>query len=491
MAPPKGSKSADDSQPDLFGWADSTSSTPPAKSGKSSTSLAPEPAQSVPAPAKAKTMPTEAELDDEATIDAISAELLAAELPAEMPPLGPVIYSVSDLSTELKESLAERFPEILVQGEIADFKGIHRSGHLYFALKDAKSQIRAVMWKYAVQKVPFEIKGGLEVIVTGKIDYYGGSGSLQINVEKMEPVGMGALQLKFEQLKEKLKNEGLFEIARKRKISPVNWRIGLVTGKSTAALQDMLKIFRTRFPLAEIFIFHAAVQGEKAPNEICEAIQKANRYSEQAAKPLDVLIVGRGGGSYEDLFCFNDEKLARTIAASKIPTVSAVGHEIDFTIADMVADKRSATPSHAAQETVPEAALWIDRLGEIERNLSRKVVDKIRELQQRVDTYFNRFSAAAPQKKLQSQKELLKQYQLRFEQLMKISIERRHARMRQLASVLDALSPLKVLDRGYSMVRDADDKVIRSVKEVSVGAPLKLKVADGEIDAQVVSVKTN
>jgi exodeoxyribonuclease VII large subunit len=165
------------------------------------------------------------------------------------------IWTVTELSAELRETLNEEFPQVTLRAEIADFKGIHRSGHLYFALKDENAQIRAVMWRGAVGKVPFEIKAGLEIIVTGKLDYYGGSGSLQIVVEKMEPVGIGALQLKFEQLKAKLQAEGLFDNKRKRIIENLNWRIGLVTGKSTAALQDMLKIFRHRFPLAEIFLF--------------------------------------------------------------------------------------------------------------------------------------------------------------------------------------------------------------------------------------------
>ena len=288
-------------------------------------------------------------------------------------PATPNIYSVSEISNELRESLKNNFALISVRGEIADFKGIHRSGHLYFALKDDKSQIRAVMWRPALQKVPFEIKGGQEVIVQGRVDYYPAGGSLQLVVERLEPVGLGALQLKLEQLKEKLKSEGLFDLSRKRHVRPLNWRIGIVTSKTTAALADMLRIYRSRFPLAEIFIFHAAVQGERAPAEIVSALECAQRFSKSQPKPLDVLVLTRGGGSYEDLFCFNDEKIVRALARSTIPTVSAIGHEIDTTLADLVADKRSATPSHAAQETVPEAALWIERLTEIQIQFEKEV----------------------------------------------------------------------------------------------------------------------
>lgn len=451
---------------DLFGWAETTTTSPSVE------------------PVKSKRAAPKAKIDPLPTV--LSSRAVETPPPPQIEePTGPTIYSVAEVSSRIKDTLADTFPEILVQGEIADFKGIHRSGHLYFGLKDDKAQIRAVMWRHAVQKLPFEIKPGLEVIVTGKIDYYAGSGSLQIVVERMEPVGIGALQLKFEQLKEKLKAEGLFDTQRKRKIGPLNWRIGLVTGRSTAALQDMLKIFRTRFPLAQIYLFHASVQGEKAPGEIIEAIRLANRYSAQAEKPLDLLIVGRGGGSYEDLFCFNDEALARALAASTIPTVSAVGHEIDFTIADMVADRRAATPTHAAQEAVPEAALWIERLAEMELSFGRQMIDMIRDLQQRVDTFYNRFTAAAPQKKLLAQKDLLHQYRQRLEYLMKMQLERRKARLGQLASVLDALSPLKVLDRGYSLVRNAQGGVVKSIKEATVGTELTLRLPDGEVRAQV------
>jgi exodeoxyribonuclease VII large subunit len=414
----------------------------------------------------------------------VPATLAVPSVPAPTP-APPRIYSVSELAGAIRNTLRDGFSDIIVQGEISDFKGIHRSGHLYFGLKDEKSQIRAVMWKAELLRVPFEPKGGLEVIVTGKIDYYAGGGSLQIVVTRMEPVGIGALQLKFEQLKEKLKNEGLFDPARKRKISPLNWRIGLVTGRSTAALQDMLKIFALRFPLAEIFFFHAGVQGTCAPGEIISAIERANRFSRTAPKPLDVLIIGRGGGSYEDLFCFNDEQLARTIAASQIPTVSAVGHEIDFTIADMVADRRAATPSHAAQETVPELALWVNRLNELERNFKRTTTDLIYDLRQRTDALSSRVLAAAPHKRLESQAQRLGDLEKRLQNLMTQALERRRQGMVRYAGLLDALSPLKVLDRGYSVATQPTGKILRSRADVKVGDEIRIRFPDGSLAARV------
>lgn len=394
------------------------------------------------------------------------------------------ILTVTELSTRLKAELREAFPDIAVQGEICDFKGAHRSGHLYFALKDEQSQIRTVMWRMDAVKVPFEIKNGLEVIVSGRMDIYAGSGSLQLIASRMEPVGIGALQLKFEQLKERLKAEGLFDAARKRKISPVNWRIGLVTGKSTAALADMLKIFRLRFPLAEVFLFHASVQGEKAPGEIIAAIERANRFSTGGVKPLDVLIIGRGGGSYEDLYCFNDESLVRAIAASKVPTVSAVGHEIDVTIADMVADRRSATPSHAAQETVPELSLWLQRLQDLEGILERRMTDKLENLRQRVDSVGARVVAAAPNRRLEMQRQRLVEMRNRLQHAIVHCVETHKQCLKGLAGVLDALSPLKVLDRGYSLL-EGPNGIVKSVKDVSVGDHLKARLSDGVVTTKV------
>ncbi|MEO5668915.1 MAG: exodeoxyribonuclease VII large subunit [Bdellovibrionota bacterium] len=401
---------------------------------------------------------------------------------------GRQIYSVTELCSEIKDTLRRGLGTVTVQGEIADFKGVHRNGHLYCALKDETSQLRVVMWKNALAALPFEVKGGLEVIVTGKLDFYAGSGSLQINVERMEPVGIGALQLKFEQLKEKLQKEGLFDVARKRKISNLNWRVGLVTGKSTAALKDMLHGFEDRFPLAEIFFFQATVQGEKAPAEIISAIDLANRWSAESAKPLDVLIVGRGGGSYEDLFCFNDEGVARAMVASKIPVVSAIGHEIDFTIADFVSDKRAATPTKAAEICTPDQRDWLRRLNEIEEQLPLTIEDMIRERQEKIDTLTNRLVLAAPHKKLQHQKELLKHREEILVRSLRKKLEALHATLERKGAVLDALSPLKVLDRGYSVARDTSGKALRSVAQVKVGETVELQLADGQIQATVAKV---
>jgi len=403
---------------------------------------------------------------------------------------GPQIFSVTEAANEIKNTLKRSLGTLSIQGELADFKGVHRNGHLYCSLKDDSSQIRMVMWKQALTKIPFELKGGLEVIVTGKLDFYGGSGSLQINVERMEPVGIGALQLKFEQLKAKLQAEGLFDESRKRPVKALNWRVGIVTGKSTAALQDMLRVFSDRFPLIEVFVFQASVQGEKAPSEIVSAIRAANAWSATQEKSLDVLIVGRGGGSYEDLFCFNDEKVARAIVGSTIPVVSAIGHEIDFTIADFVSDKRAATPSNAAEMTSPDRQEWLRRLNDLGEFFPSRIDDMIRTRQEKVDHLTDRLVASAPHKKLQFQRELLQQRRERLERSMMQRLDHVRKQLGQRAAVLEALSPLKVLERGYSVARDTQGKALKKISQLKAGQSFSVQLADGLVEAQVLSLNS-
>lgn len=397
-----------------------------------------------------------------------------------------IIYSVTDLSHRLRDHLKEHFSQVVVQGEIADFKGIHRSGHLYFALKDDSSQVRAVMWKGALQKVPFKIEGGLEVIIRGKLDFYGGSGSMQIVVEHMEPVGIGALQLKFEQLKERLRSEGLFDQARKRALPAVAWRIGVVTGKSTAAFQDMQKVLRHRFPLAEVYLFHAAVQGERAAAEIVSAIDLANRWSARQPRPLDVLVVGRGGGSYEDLFCFNEEIVARAIVGSQLPVVTGIGHEIDTTIADFVADYRAATPSHAVSSVVPEILDWQNRLEYLAERMERRMGEVLSDLYQKIDHLSVRIMNAAPHRQLAACRDMLARMQDRLSLAMGKVLEQRRHRVNALAQVLDALSPLKVLDRGFSIVRKTDGTLVRDGLTLNSGDEVELEWSRGKARARVI-----
>lgn len=399
--------------------------------------------------------------------------------PIESAEKKPRIWTVTELAKDLREHLKSQFGKIMVRGEISDFKGIHRSGHVYMGLKDENSQIRVVIWKGVAQKIPFELKMGLEVVLSGSVDFYGAGGSLQINVESIEPLGIGSLQLKFEQLKEKLSKEGLFDSARKKPLPERATRIGLVTGKSTAALQDMLKIFAQRYPLVELYFFQASVQGEQAPKEICAAVQRAEKFS--LSKKLDLLIIARGGGSYEDLFCFNDETLARTIAACKLPTISAIGHEIDFTICDFVADHRAATPSHAAQESTPDIRFINNQIQNFLEKIHNKLLIKINDLSQKIDFFWSQIISKAPHNRLKIQHQLVTQFALRLERAIKVRIEQLNFKVQRFASTLEALSPLKVLERGYSIIEDQKGTSVRSSDKIQTGDLIKVRLHKGSL----------
>lgn len=391
----------------------------------------------------------------------------------------PRIWTVTELAKDLRDQLKSQFGKIMVKGEISDFKGIHRSGHVYMGLKDESSQIRVVIWKGVAQKIPFELKMGLEVIISGSVDFYGAGGSLQINVESIEPLGIGSLQLKFEQLKEKLSKEGLFDSSRKKALPERVARIGLVTGKSTAALQDMLKIFSQRYPLVELYFFQASVQGEQAPKEICAAIHRAENFS--ISKKLDLLIIARGGGSYEDLFCFNDETLVRTVAACKLPTISAIGHEIDFTICDFVADHRSATPSHAAQESTPDIRFIKNQIQNSFEKIHNQLRIKLNDLTQKIDFFWSQIISKAPHNRLKIQQQLVTQLSLRLQRAVKVRLEQLNSKTHRFAATLEALSPLKVLERGYSIVENEKGTSIRSSDKIQTDDLLKIRLHKGTL----------
>ena len=247
----------------------------------------------------------------------------------------------------------------------------------------------------------------------------------------------------------------------------------------------MIKVYRQRFRLAKVFVFDSPVQGDKAPVGIVAAIERANAWSAKQARPLDVLVIARGGGSYEDLFCFNDESVARAIVRSKIPTVSGIGHEIDITIADMVADRRAATPSNAAELTSPDTRQWLERLADIEKNFSRRIRDQINDLRLRVDGMSGRLVAASPLKKIETQLDVLKRLGQRYEDLMRNHLQRRKSEIARLASVMDALSPLRVLERGYSIVLGSKGQVVRAAGELSPGDDINIRLHKGEISAKV------
>jgi exodeoxyribonuclease VII large subunit len=409
-----------------------------------------------------------------------------------------------------------------VQAEISNFKP-HSSGHFYFSLKDAKAQISAIMFRGHNSKLKFKPHDGLEVIVRGRITVYEPRGTYQIVCESMEPVGAGALQKQFEQLKEKLKREGLFEVARKKVIPAYPRHVAVVTSPTGAAIQDILNIMKRRARNVELTIIPALVQGPTAAASLCEAFAKASLL------PVDVIIIGRGGGSMEDLWSFNDEKLVRMVAGSAIPVISAVGHEVDFTICDFVADLRAPTPSAAAELVAKSSIEIAQRLGHIDRVLNssiqkllklkiqnlvltaKRLVDPKKKLQdytfrndelltrleQAVKAYFSHLrkdvqilekNLVSPKDTIQRLRSRIEKNQLLLNRVIENKMARADAHLKTNMGKLNSLSPLAVVDRGYS-ITSKNNKVIKSTSDVKKADLIEIRVADGTIEAEVKNIK--
>lgn len=450
---------------------------------------------------------------------------LSAEIGADLATRSnePTVLSVEALNVYIKQLLEGQVGMVWVRGEISNFKA-HTSGHFYFSLKDSKSQITAVMFRGHNSRLKFKPTDGMEVLVRGRISVYEPRGNYQLMCEMMEPVGAGALQKAFEQLKAKLKGEGLFEAARKRPIPAFPRHIAIVTSPTGAAIRDILNVLSRRAKSIQVTVVPTLVQGEAAAPAIREAFQKAVRLP-----GVDVVIIGRGGGSIEDMWCFNDEALARLIAASPIPVISAVGHEIDFTIADFVADLRAPTPSAAAELVAKSSGelaakvqaaermllLTLEKkmkvLYERVRHLKKLLVDPQRRLQDlalRNDDLLNRMEFAfnsllsehhhrvellteklgTPQDIIAEKRKDVQFSAARLGKVMAYMLERRKAHLSRFMGVLDSLSPLKVVERGYSIVTK-NEEVIKSSRQLAPGDVVNLRLAQGSAQAKIESVK--
>jgi exodeoxyribonuclease VII large subunit len=437
---------------------------------------------------------------------------------------GRSIYSVTELTRDIKISLERSFANLWVAGEISNLK-LHASGHYYFTLKDDQSQIPAVLFRGSTRHLRFRPQDGMAVLVWGHVTVYEPKGAYQIRVERMEPRGKGSLQLAFEQLKDKLGKEGLFEQARKKPIPLLPQRLGIVTSPSGAALRDICRVLHRRFPNLEVVVYPAQVQGDMAAAEIAQGIRVLNRIA-----GFDVLIVARGGGSLEDLWPFNEESVARAIAASRIPVMSAVGHEVDFTIADFVADVRAPTPSAAAEMVVRNKEEFRERVLNLKARLEKSFRYRLRELRARVDAIATHRAFGAVRHGIESRSQRVDD----ASQRARFHMERRVARLRQrlqdltarlasqrvdrrlgetrtrlarlvarleaaerarlhrgrrafgeVAGKLEALSPLSVLGRGYSLAWSAQGKLLRSSAEAEVGDAVRLDLARGRLHCRV------
>lgn len=391
------------------------------------------------------------------------------------------ILSVTELNQLVRGKL-ERDPDlqsVCIRGEISNYK-LYPSGHHYFSLKDPESAIRCVLFKGNALSLRFRPENGMQVLAVGRVSLYPRDGSYQFYCTRLLPDGAGDLSVAFEQLKQKLFQEGLFDPAHKKKLPAFPHRIGIVTSPAGAAVHDMLRILGKRYPLSRVILLPVRVQGAEAPGEIARAIDYANAHT-----IADVLIVGRGGGSVEDLWAFNDEGVSRAIFRSRIPVVSAVGHEPDVTISDFTADLRAATPSNAAELVAPDQS-------ELRAALEGMRASMLASMRQRLTRSRQQLTGLSASPMLRNPMNYLQERRLRLDKLTgdfrrvgtRLLQARRQGLIRLSAS-LDAMSPLKVLARGYSMTADADGRLISSVTEVSPGQSLTILVSDGRIRAAV------
>ena len=393
------------------------------------------------------------------------------------------IFSVTQISRYLKELMEtdEILQDVWIRGEISGCR-TYPSGHCYFTLKDAEAQLPCVFFKNArLRSSTPELRDGMAIAANGRISLYERDGKMQLYVENVEPIGDGALFLRLEQLKARLAAEGLFDESRKRPLPSSPSIVGIVTSPEAAALRDMLRVLRTRFPLAQVILSPTLVQGSEAPTAIAQALDALNSHSK-----AEVVILGRGGGSIEDLWAFNEEVVARAIARSRIPVISGVGHETDFTIADLVADYRASTPTAAAAAAVPDINDWREKLLEFEEELTESIetylVDQ-REVLERIGRDLLRLN---PQYQLERLQQRLDDTSALLQARMEYILSLRMERLKGIALRLHSLSPLLTIARGFAVVRrDSDYSLVTKTQQVNVGDELTIQVTDGQIHAQV------
>ncbi|HEV2732345.1 MAG TPA: exodeoxyribonuclease VII large subunit [Terriglobales bacterium] len=434
------------------------------------------------------------------------------------------IWTVRDLVSTVRTHIEREYGDIWVEGEISNFRA-HESGHLYFTLKDQNAQIRTVMFRSSARLLRFRPENGMQIVLRGRVTIYEDRGELQISAEYLEPKGAGALQIAFEQLKAKLEAEGLFDSSRKKPVPALPQRIGIVTSPQAAALRDILNILRRRHHSANILIFPAQVQGEASALEVSAGIRYFNK-----ARNVDVIIVARGGGSAEDLAAFNHEGLARTVASSQIPIISAVGHETDFTIIDFVADLRAPTPSAAAELVIRSRQEVEEQAEGLRQRLVRaihyrllmgrqtltelaqhgafaRMMDAINQRQQKLDDLRYRLDRAERQilerqrRRLESASAAIRHYDLRrilsgmrkelegqagaMAAVIRTILLRKQSRLDQLAGAVQALSPIAILDRGYALVFDSGGKLLKNAAQAKTGDEISARLAKGVVTATV------
>lgn len=415
--------------------------------------------------------------------------------------------TVSELTRQIRGLLETRLGSIWVKGEISNFRQ-QSSGHCYFTLKDASAQLSAVLFKSAANYLTFQPKDGQQVALFGEITVYELQGKYQIVVREMQPQGVGDLQQRFEALKKKLFTEGLFDSERKKPLPRYPSHLGIVTSPTGAAIQDMLNILKRRAPQIQIYLFPVRVQGINAAREICQAIEHLSRWQQKNKLPLDALILSRGGGSLEDLWPFNEESVARALAACPIPTISGVGHEVDFTIADFVADLRAPTPSAAAELAIPDRQDTLKSIHKCYNALYRATANQLSHyrlhfhrlihsvafrdparvvalFQQRLDDLAD-YLLKGPQRAFQQKQQRFTHFNLRFSQFSpKKMFPFYHSQLKSLVTKLELLNPLHTLKRGFAFIKTSDGKIVRSATQLPEKTLFQVQLHDGNLEAIV------
>jgi len=388
--------------------------------------------------------------------------------------------SVSDLTNLVRETLTENklLANVWVSGEVSNFKA-HTSGHCYFTLKDERASMRMVMWRSRASTLSFRPVDGMKVLARGSISVYERDGNYQLYVDQLEPDGLGSLYLAFEQLKQKLQAEGLFRAERKRPLPRFPRTVAVLTSPTGAAVRDIVTVMQRRWALTHVLVVPVVVQGAEAAPSIVEGLTLAGALDE-----VEVVILGRGGGSLEDLWAFNDERVARAIVNCRVPVVSAVGHETDVTIADLVADLRAPTPSAAAELVVPDKQELGRRLTQLQTRMAKCVGGKMSSLRQYLDYLAMKFKAASPAGTITARQQAAQGLRLRMDSAVRRVLERSRAEVSQQSMRLEAMSPLKVLARGYSLTR-LGALILKSEQDVMIGDTLTTTLATGTIRSVV------
>lgn len=396
----------------------------------------------------------------------------------------PPVLSVSQLTALIQGTLEMAIPAVWVSGEISNLSQ-PRSGHIYLTLKDDEAQIRAVIWRNTAAKLPFDLEDGQEVLCHGQLDVYPPRGSYQLVIREIEPRGVGSLQLKLRQLQQKLAAEGLFDADRKRPIPKFPRRIAFVTSPTGAAVRDFLEVMNRRWKNVEVLIIPARVQGDGAAEEIAAGIRLANQLDQRP----DTLVVGRGGGSMEDLWCFNEEVVVRAIADSTIPTISAVGHEIDVTLSDFAADVRALTPSEAAELVVPSMAEIQDRMTAMQQRLATGLRSTYDRAASRLELLSRNRVFTHPFELVHDRQRLLDELDAAASRAMRRRLENAQEALARRAAQLEAMSPLAVLSRGYSVTRNEQREVILDATQVQPGDQLESILQNGRVRSRVESIE--